>query len=337
MTDRAIEELCYSRNDASVVFDEEGRNSGGGTRSRDRRAKLAFMVPGGRGAIRSQRAAGSSDLSNLTWRLFGISSGEEPLERADARRRAGEQVRHIDIGVPPPSHAGIFDLLDGDVKEALRLAAQVERTIERNYGKGIRTYLAPLTIQRSAAAARVRTIVAEFIDDVGANSDPWERRFAQKFAIVAAGGILAAELGVAPFDAEHARRCVLRIYRVARRSVFSIEDSYTKVLARLRRAVVNKRRFPRIEKGEMLPRKLRDMAWGFRRELSKGREIIAVDPARFEAIAGSAPVAEAVLDRMIERRFAFAAIAGKRRPQIAVQGFAREGRPRWVCLRAAAF
>jgi hypothetical protein len=62
-------------------------------------------------------------------------------------------------------------------------------------------------------------------------------------------------------------------------------------------------------------------------EVRQRREIIAVDPARFEAIAGSAPVAEAVLDRMIERRFAFAAIAGKRRPQIRGAGLSPRGSP----------
>jgi hypothetical protein len=335
MTDRSIEELCHSRNDASAIFDEEGRNTGSLTRKRDRRAKLAFMIPGGRGTVRSRSAVRNADLANLTWRLFALSSGEEPLENATERRRAGEQVRHIDVPVPPPEEGGIFDRLDDGPEEGIRLAAQVERTIEQNYGEAIRPYLAVLTERRSELTPKVRELVNEFITSVGADANPWERRFAQKFAIVAAGGTFAAEFGIAPFDADHARRCVTRIYRRARAAIRSVEETYNRVLAGLRRALADESLLPRVEKGDALPRKLRDSAWGFRRIIN-GREIIGVDPSRFEAIAGSAPLADAVLDLMIERRVAIMGVGGKRRPQIAVQGFPRDGRSRWVCLRAAA-
>lgn len=335
MTARSLEEFGHSRNDAAAVIDEEGRNAGPLSKRRQQSARIAFMLAGGRGTIRSAFAAKNSGLANLTWRLFAISSGEEPLESALARRRAGEQVRHIDIPVPLPEHGGIFDLLNGDRKKGIRLAAQVEATIEQNYGEPIRPYLAALVDRRREHTIRARAVVEDFIAAIGADTDAWERRFALKFAIVAAGGVIAAELGAAPFDPDHATRCVRRIYRIARRAVFSVQECYASVLARLRRAVKDTSLFPQVKKGEILPRKLRNCAWGFRRTID-GREIIAVDPTQFEELAGSAPLADAILDEMIERRVALAAVGGKRRPQIAVQGFPRDGRSRWVCLRASA-
>jgi hypothetical protein len=279
-------------------------------------------------------------LANLTWRLFAISSGEMPLEDASSRRAAGEQVRHIDIAVPGPNQAGIFDRLSGTrrarVREAIRLAAQVETTISENYGVARTPYLAKLVVQRDELRGRVGGIVAEFIKAVGADTDPWERRFASKFALICAGLILAAEFGVAPFDAAHARRTAIRVYRIARRSVFTIEETVNDVVQRIREALDGNVRFPPVKKGESLPAELRGKAWGFRRKHEHHGNLVAIDPGQFERLAGSKAKAEAVLDLLIGRRIAIRGSNGKRRLQIAVQGFNRIGRGRWVCLHIPA-
>jgi hypothetical protein len=109
------------------------------------------------------------------------------------------------------------------------------------------------------------------------------------------------------------------------------------LIEQIRTASQSETRFPRLEKGESLPSHLRGKAWGFRRDRGEDGEIIAIDPARFEKLTRSKPSAEAVHDRLIERRIALTGRDGKRHLQIAVQGFDREGRARWVCLRASAF
>src|SRR4051794_41804475 len=95
-------------------------------------------------------------------------------------------------------------------------------------------------------------------------------------------------------------------------------------------------RFPRLEKGEALPRRFRAEAWGFRRRRGERGEIVAIDPSRFEQLAPSKPSAEAVLDVLLERGIALRGANGKRHLQLAVQGFDRVGRARWVCLRTSA-
>lgn len=340
ITDRGVEELCHAHNDGTVGFDEEGRSKGGKGQRRERVRSIAFMVPSGRGMIRSEKVARTSDLANHTWRVLAMSSGEKPLEDAATPRAAGEQLRHIDIKVPHPRSGGIFDRLaaksrEDKLREAARLAGQVEATIGTNFGVGLEPYLAALVAHRPYLVDAVREIVAEIVTSVGADGDPWERRFATKFAIIGAGAILAAEFGVAPFDAAHARRCVRKAYRVARRSVFSVEEAADDLCTRLEGKANDGSRFPCVERGGRLPSNLQGTAWGFRRTKGQG-DVIAVDPARFKKLAGSQPLADAILGVLIAKGIAVRGSDGKSHPQIAVQGFNRPGRSRWVCLRVSA-
>ncbi|GEO17462.1 hypothetical protein MAE02_51580 [Microvirga aerophila] len=105
-------------------------------------------------------------------------------------------------------------------------------------------------------------------------------------------------------------------------------------LRTIRNKVQNETRFPKIEKGEALAPSLRQKAWGFVRAHPQHGSIIAVDPVRFERIVGSKAAAEAVFDQLFSQGMAIRGNGGKRRVQIAVQGFDRTGRSRWVCLRA---
>lgn len=331
---RAAEELCFARNDWAVVFDEAGRTTGTPEQRREKVRSMAFMVPSGRGAIRSARLGRHHDLPNLTWRLFGISSGERPLDEPGTTRFAGEQLRHIDITVPRPMRGGVFDLIEGEGEErgrdAAHLAGDLETTIAAHYGLARDRYLDRLATERSRLLPELRQIVDDFVERVGASTQPWERRLARKFGIVLAGAVLAAEWDVAPFSPEHARHCVLAVYRNARRAIVSVEDQTDDVLYRLREAR-SQGLFPLLRKGEALPEDLNEAAWGFVRE-EDGREIVAVLPSRFKSLAPSKPSAIAVLDTLIEKGVVLPGLDGKRHRQIAVQGFPRAGRGRWVCL-----
>lgn len=334
ITPRGAEELCFSRNDWAVVFDEAGRTTGTPDQRREKVRSMAFMVPSGRGAIRSARVSRHHDLPNLTWRLFGISSGERPLDEPGTNRIAGEQLRHIDITVPRPHRGGVFDLIEeegeGRARVAAQLAENLETTIAANYGIARDYYLERLTAERPNIQDRIRQSVDDFVERVGASTQPWERRLARRFGIVQAGAELAAEWDVAPFSAEHARRCAFAVYRVARRAIVSVGDQTGDVLHRLREAR-DQGLFPLLRKGDALSEDQREAAWGFRRE-EDGHEIIAVLPGTFASLTPSQPSAIAVLDTLIERGVALPGLGGKRHRQMAVQGFPRAGRGRWVCF-----
>jgi hypothetical protein len=92
------------------------------------------------------------------------------------------------IPVPPGGKGGILNRLDGAreeiVKQAHLLAREVERTLDANYGVAMPEYLRILVARRSSLQRAVRRIVDKFVTWVGADSDPWERRLAEKFGIV---------------------------------------------------------------------------------------------------------------------------------------------------------
>ena len=295
------------------------------------------MVPSGRGTVRSERVGRKLDLPNLTWRVFGLSSGEKPLEEPSARRVAGEQVRHVDIKIPDNSRGGIFDLIEGENeqrgREGARLAGLVEATLVAHYGLARGRYLRRLTTERSSLGPEINRIVDEFIAAVGADTQAWERRLARKFGIVMAGAVLAARWQVAPYTPEHADRCVLNVYRAARRSIFSVQEQTDDLVRELHEAV-RSGRFPALVKGEALPANLTDFAWGFQRE-QDGRQIVAVLPSHFEALAPSKPSADAILDVLIEKVTGLPVLDVKRQRQMAALGFPRAGRGRWVCLLAS--
>ena len=332
ITHRGQEELCFANNDWIVVLDEQGRLSGSPAQRREKMRNLAFTIPSGRGGMRSDRA---TDFPNLTWRVFGITTGEVPLEDAGSTRFGGERLRHIDVRVP--DDGGIFDCPSAnDDPSALVCAQAVEGTIKENYGRARGPYLDRLAIEKHEATERASEVIAAFVTASGAENDPYELRFAKKFGVIAAAGVLAAEWRIAPFDAERAFAAVTEIYRIARRSMFSVEEATKELLQKVREAKGNPQLLPRIPKGGSLPANLADVAWGFQRFQAEHGELIAISPEQWIKLAPNKPCSEAILDVLLTQGIAIYGKNNRRHPQVAVQGFDRANRARWVCLRSEA-
>ncbi len=108
------------------------------------------------------------------------------------------------IPVPPGAAGGIFNRLTGSsgeiVRQAHLLAPEVEKTLGANFGVAMPAYLRKLMQRRSSLRRLIRLIMEKFVAMVRAESDPWERRLAEKFGIVLAGAILASEFGIAPWS-----------------------------------------------------------------------------------------------------------------------------------------
>jgi hypothetical protein len=175
--------------------------------------------------VRSNKATRDSDLQNRTWRLNAISNGENPL----GPRREGEEVRMPAIPVSPGSRGGIFnrakDISDDILPECKKLARQVEDTIALNYGWAMPEYLGKLVPRRQELEPRVRRIVDNFVSDLGADSDPWERRFATKFGLALAAAILLTEFDIAPWTRKRARVAITAIYKRARTALVSPNEA----------------------------------------------------------------------------------------------------------------
>jgi putative DNA primase/helicase len=314
---RGVEDYCAAHSGFGAFFDEEGRALGTGTGPRIKSDELPYLVASGRGGLRSTKATRDPDLENLTWSLFAISTGEDPLDGVTGRpaRPEGAQVRMCCVPVPAGKAGGIFNRVDGTRAEILatskRLARQVEETIAYNYGVVAPAYLSELVADRITLGRRVRRIIDKFVKRVGADTDPWERRFAEKFGIVLAASILMSEFQVAPWDAKRARRAIRRIYQLARSAIVSVDEAKNALIRQLRKLVLKGERFPRIRKGQLLSKEQAAKAWGVTKNTPQGGRVVLIPHRRVVGLVKPAAIAKAVLDQLAKDRILARSSDGK--------------------------
>jgi hypothetical protein len=334
----AIEDYCSARNNLAAVFDEEGRalgiKSGPNVSSKD----MPYLIPSGRGAVRSNKATQDPNLKNKTWSLFAISTGENPLDARREARTEGAQVRMISVPVPAGGRGGIYNRVDGSrshvIKKARQLARKVEDTISANYGTAIPAFLAELVPRRAELAPRVGQIVDDFINDVHAGGDPWERRFAEKFGIVLAAAILMSEFEIGPWTKKRGRNAVTAIYKRARRSSVSTDKSADAFVKRLRKLVAAGKRFPKIKKkGQVLSQKAVAKAWGVLQKDANAGWLILVPYKRVEQLVNPSAITKQVLHALAARNLVLSSRNSNFTRQLmlkALTGSKRQGFVRFV-------
>jgi hypothetical protein len=329
LTPRALEELCYRCNDLMVGLDEYARLEGSGTTARNNASRIACTVASGAGKKRSDTAA---NLPNLDWRTLALSCGEVSLKLPPGMH-GGEGVRLIEIPVPDAKQdAGIFDRIDKSVcntlgarqKRAAELAAQVENTISKNFGVAIRKYLKILTQNKDESQERAKRLMALFLNKVELIQTAWEKRYANKFALIYAGAVLAARFGVAPWSEADAARTVRRVYLRARAQTLSGDDAACFLARRLMKAKTD-RKLPRVGKGKALPQG----AIGFQREVD-GEDCIAISTMEASKLIAFAPI-DGIIDTLDRRSALVRGKDGKSTRQIQVL---RAAKGRFLCIRA---
>jgi Domain of unknown function (DUF927) len=271
-TRRAVEDYCFAHNHLAALFDEEGRalSIGHGVKA----SELPYLVTGGVGTLRSTKATQDRDLQNLRWSLPALSSGEIPLDDPAKRaaRPEGAQARMIPVPIPPGRRGGIFNRMNGTpsqkVQLARKLARQVEQTIAANFGVVMPEYLRHLVPLRNETRPQVRQVIDKFVDNMHANSDPWERRFAEKFGIVLAAALLLSHFGVMPWTKQRARNAVARVYKRSRAASASVNEATDRLLRRLQRLSRGGERLRAIKKRKSLPADQANRAWGYIWELN---------------------------------------------------------------------
>ncbi|MDM5087775.1 DUF927 domain-containing protein [Aeromonas bestiarum] len=202
-TGNAIEGIASRRNDALLCLDELGELD-----SREA-GQVAYMLANGQGKGRSRQDGELRD--RKAWRLLFLSTGELSLEdhaaEAGKRTQAGMEVRTIQI---PSStgHHGAFEMLHGYPGERA-FADALNDACKCQYGTAFRAYIAELANTLSEHSERlranIRCLVVE-LTPVGAGNQVG--RAINRFALVAAAGELATELGITGWPTGEAIRAV---------------------------------------------------------------------------------------------------------------------------------
>lgn len=337
ITRRCIEDFCFSHNHLTAALDEEARAMDSGTTGGVKTAYLPYLIPGGRGTMRSKKAMQDRDLQNLTWALLAISNGENPLDgpSAPGPRPEGAQTRMICIPVPAGHEGGIFNRVSGTPlevsKKCKQLARQVEQTIAENYGVAMPEYLRKMVPKRPSLVARVQRIIDNFVKKMRADTDPFERRFAEKFGIVLAGAILMSEFGIGPWTKQRARRAIAIMYKKARSAIVSIKDTTDAILKRLRKLVTAGKQFPLVKKGTSYNE---TDTWGLIRKMQDGSRAVLIQSPRFDKLVKPSAAAKAVLVELAKRGILVKSADGKLTLQKLVKGAKK--RHRYVCLNRQA-
>jgi hypothetical protein len=337
ITKKAVEDYCFAHNHLVAIFDEEGRAGGIEKSKAVNRASLPYEIPSGVGTVRSNKATQDQNLANLTWTLLALSNGETPLDEPNgkAKRPEGAQVRMVPLPVPPGKHGGIFNRVTGapeQISEQCKLLAdQVNKTISENYGVIMPAYLGKLVPQRVKVAAETRSLIDQFVTKVGGGTDPWERRFAEKFGIVLVGAILLSRFDLGPWTEERAWLAIETMYRKSRGASVSIADATEATLKRLRKLVKDKSKFRRVRKGEIIRDPHKFAAIGFVREIDGRKNVVLIRYSLFRNHVRPPAVASQVLQSLAEKGIVLRRKDNKPTRQVMIKGVDKKKR-RYVCL-----
>ncbi|MBF6570417.1 MAG: DUF927 domain-containing protein [Candidatus Binataceae bacterium] len=179
-------------------------------------AEAAYLFANGQGKARARRDG--SGRVPLSWRLLFLSTGEVPLatkitEAGFGRAMAGQAVRVLDIPADAGSRFGLFEDIHG-AKDGDVFARQINEAAATYYGTPIRTYLRELTDDPGGCADWVETICNQFMSELKiAGCDGQVQRAAGRFALIAAAGELATQMGITGWEEGAASEAVGKCFR----------------------------------------------------------------------------------------------------------------------------
>lgn len=249
-TDRGIAEQAYRRSHLALVIDD---TEAAGLRDEETWAKMqkfAQRVPRGRSKVISGRAR-KSDLPELIWTLYGIGSGPESLAELAARlhhRRQGDRVRLLDIILPSLGAGGIFgSAVTADGKrpaDSGALVKQIEATILTCHGVLFDAWISFLVSHD--VAERAMDLIDEFVTATAGGENGLEQRFAAKFAVPYAAGVIAVEAGLLPWPPDWPWRAVRGCYMNSRRARDPAGVDANRALRQLGGQLTSATRFPQV-------------------------------------------------------------------------------------------
>lgn len=190
-TDNALEGVCALHTDLPLCLDELGElpaKVAGAT---------AYMMSNGSGKGRARRDG--SARAAARWRVLFLSTGEiglaDLIAEAGGRARAGQAVRVLDLPADAGAGLGLFERLPAGMTPGA-FADKLKDAAATHYGHAGPAFVARLVSQYAEARDDLRTardVIAARLAPADAAGQV--RRVAQRFALIAAAGESATELG----------------------------------------------------------------------------------------------------------------------------------------------
>lgn len=191
-TDNALEGTASLHSDLMLPLDEIGQLDPG------KAGAVAYMLANGQGKGRAARDGSARAIAKF--QLIFLSSGEVSLgdlvTESGGTRRAGQEVRVIDMAADAGAGYGMFERLPAGVS-AGEFADQLKTAARSHFGHGLPALLDAITASPDAARAKLRAMRDSLADELaGRHADGQVRRVAQRFALIGAAGELATAYGL---------------------------------------------------------------------------------------------------------------------------------------------
>ena len=191
-SDNGLEGMAAQHSDALLCLDElaqlDPKVAG----------ESAYLLANGVGKTRANRTGGKRQ--PLTFLLLFLSAGEiglaEHMNEANKRARAGQELRMNDVPADAGAGLGIFETLH-EFESGGALAQHLTRATERTFGTPGRVWLEWLTEHTddlsSTLRKRMDAIEKQLVPDAATGQ---VQRVGRRFALIAAAGEMATEIGV---------------------------------------------------------------------------------------------------------------------------------------------
>jgi len=247
-TDAALEEITLGHCDLPLILDELKLLDSDQKRGAQRASDIAYLIASGTGKARSVAHKGSVPSDQKRCRTLLISSGEISLvdnARAGGTDRfRGEEARLIDLPIPD-TPTGVFDRLSRGAsgEQSREHADLLQRGATAYFGAAGEAFLQGLVNDLADGEAELKGHIerrmSRFFNIAGVDmNDGYEVRFATRFALAYAAGLLAIDYGVVPWKQALVRRCTCRVYHRALRRRTRQTDSIRTVAAQIVRKVL---------------------------------------------------------------------------------------------------
>ena len=99
------------------------------------------------------------------------------------------------------------------------MAKALRRACKKYYGTPFRAFVTAVAANVPRVKREVDELVEKFYHYALVSEDGWERRFAEKFALACAAGVLASRWKILPWSEQHIRKATRSCYRRARKAV----------------------------------------------------------------------------------------------------------------------
>lgn len=215
-TDNALDAVALAHNDCLLCLDEikqVGAEAAG---------QIAYSLASG---VQKGRLRPDGDARDRqTWCDLILSSGEMSLSdlarsgrNPRERSYAGQELRLLDISAEFHPEQGVWERLPAGAEgkgAAAVFSTRLKAATDEHFGWAGPAFVAHYLADRPALCERAVKLREAFLAEVCEPHDTGQiRRGAERFALVAAAGELAAGLGILPWPAGEAREAAARVFR----------------------------------------------------------------------------------------------------------------------------